>query len=412
MNDTRHAPIAIAWITGVCLLGDSMLYIVLPVYGMQQYGLDSFWQIGLLLSVNRLVRLPLGPLIGWLYARMPVRVGITAAVAAASLTTLAFGLGSGFALLLAARALWGAAWSLLRIGGYLVILDASAPGGGDNRGQLLGRYNGIMGMGSLAGMLLGGMLADVLGVRLVAAVLGAVMLLALPLAWRRLPAQAAHSKAGAKQPETQPPQRTAASLRSSRFAVLTLSSGLGMGFVFFGILLAGLSPLLASRLPNGTAITLFGASLGAASLAGIAQAIRWGWSPLLSPWIGKRSDALPDRRGLYAAVLGLGAVSFALLAAPVPLPLWLLALLGVMLASTAITTLTDAMASDAAAGRSAVTFMTTYTVVIDVGAALGPLAAVGLLAALGPDGLSSACAICLALLTAAWLIFGGKRDVV
>lgn len=122
MNLNRHAPIAIAWITGICLLGDSMLYIVLPVYGLQQYGLDSFWQIGLLLSVNRLVRLPLGPLLGWLYARMPVRVGITAAVAAANLTTLAFGAGSGFPLLLAARALWGAAWSLLRIGGYLIIL--------------------------------------------------------------------------------------------------------------------------------------------------------------------------------------------------------------------------------------------------------------------------------------------------
>ena len=45
-------------VTALTLFGDSMLYIVLPVY-WKEAGLDALWQVGVLLSVNRLVRSPL-----------------------------------------------------------------------------------------------------------------------------------------------------------------------------------------------------------------------------------------------------------------------------------------------------------------------------------------------------------------
>ncbi len=387
---------AIAWVTAACLLGDSMLYIVLPVY-WRHYGLDALWQVGVLLSVNRFVRLPLGPFIGWLYGRLPKRTGVLAAVALACATTLAFGFFSGFAPLLAARALWGAAWSMLRIGGYLTVLEASGSGG--QRGQLLGRYNGIMGIGSLVGMLAGGLLADLLGVRAVALLLGAVTLVGLPFAWRFVPSTVTPS--APPRPDASVPRRpqlTAATL-------LPLLSGFTTALVFFGLLMSALSPLIAARLPDGGTLTLAGFTLGAASAAGFLQALRWGWSPFLSPWFGRRSDGPRGRLPLYLAALGLAAAAFALLALPLPFGLWLAVLLAVMLANTAITTLSDTLAADAAASGRAVAYMTTYTIVVDIGAALGPLASFVLLGAFGPGGVGFACAALMALTAAVWFIF-------
>ncbi|WP_127483600.1 MFS transporter [Paenibacillus ehimensis] len=387
---------AIAWVTAVCLLGDSMLYIVLAVY-WQHYGLDALWQVGVLLSVNRFVRLPLGPLIGWLYSRLPKRTGVLAAVALACATTLAFGFFSGFAPLLAARALWGAAWSMLRIGGYLTVLEAS--GSGEQRGQLLGRYNGIMGVGSLVGMLAGGLLADLLGVRAVALLLGTVTLAGLPFAWRFVPPTVTPSA---------PPRSDASVPRQPRLAaaaLLPLLSGFTTALVFFGLLMSALSPLIAARLPDRGTLTLAGFTLGAASAAGALQALRWGWSPFLSPWFGRQADGPRGRLPLYLAALGLAAAAFALLALPLPFGLWLAVLLAVMLANTAITTLSDTLAADAAAGSRAVAYMTTYTIVVDIGAALGPLASFVLLGAFGPGGVGFACAALMALTAAAWLIF-------
>ncbi|WP_281884432.1 hypothetical protein [Paenibacillus sp. YYML68] len=118
------------------------------------------------------------------------------------------------------------------------------------------------------------------------------------------------------------------------------------------------------------------------------------------------SDRHGDRLGLYTLLLAAAAVCFAALSTPLPFAAWLGALLGLMLAGTALTTLTDALAADEAASRSAVAYMTTYTVVLDTGAALGPLAAAASLAAYGAAGLALTGTAALTLLAAAWLAFG------
>ncbi len=48
--------IVLSLITAACLIGDSMLYIVLPVH-FAEAGLGSLWEVGIILSANRLVRL-------------------------------------------------------------------------------------------------------------------------------------------------------------------------------------------------------------------------------------------------------------------------------------------------------------------------------------------------------------------
>ncbi|WP_051620999.1 MFS transporter [Paenibacillus sp. UNC451MF] len=394
----------IAWITAISLLGDSMLYIVLPVY-WQQFGLDALWQVGVLLSVNRFIRLPLNPLVGWLYGRISKRSGVLIAVSLAFLTTAAYGALSGFAALLLARALWGAAWSLLRIGGYLTVLEASDD---SNRGRLLGSYNGIIGIGSLIGMLAGGVLADAIGASTVSLLLAAAMLVGIPLAWRYVPASAA--KANAASPGSSAAgtkssaRRRIAALAASGRSRLVLASGIVTAVVFYGVYAGTMSPLIEAHMPASGTLLLFGAALGAASVAGIVQAVRWAWSPFLSPWIGTWSDGPRGRLPIFLGSLGLAAVALSLLPLPLPFATWLAVLLTAQLANTAIITLSDALAADAATGDSRVAYMTTYTTVVDVGAALGPLAGFALIGPLGLSGLYSLCAALMLLLIVAWAI--------
>lgn len=108
--------VVVALATALCLTGDSMLYIALPIY-WHEVGLEALWQVGVLLSVNRLIRLPFNPLIGWLYQRISLRAGLLLATTLGTLTTLGYGIAKGFIAWLLLRALWGIGWSFFRIGG-------------------------------------------------------------------------------------------------------------------------------------------------------------------------------------------------------------------------------------------------------------------------------------------------------
>lgn len=65
----QNVIVIVAIITALSLLGDSMLYIALPIF-WREAGLDSIWQVGILLSINRLIRLPFNPIVGWIYKKI------------------------------------------------------------------------------------------------------------------------------------------------------------------------------------------------------------------------------------------------------------------------------------------------------------------------------------------------------
>jgi hypothetical protein len=65
-KENKRAVTVIALITAICLLGNAMLYVVMPLY-WQTFGLTGLWQAGVLLSINRFLRLPITPLgLEWL----------------------------------------------------------------------------------------------------------------------------------------------------------------------------------------------------------------------------------------------------------------------------------------------------------------------------------------------------------
>ncbi|EJL21738.1 MFS transporter, partial [Brevibacillus sp. BC25] len=171
--------VAVALITALCMIGDSMLYVVLPLC-WKEAGLTSLWEVGLLLAVNRFIRVPLGPLVGKWYERSGGRTGLIVAVVLAFLTTLSYSL-EGFWLWLLMRCLWGVAWTFLRLGAFSLIVTVSE---GHNRGQLMGLYNGLYRLGSLCGMLVGALLASWFGLSVASIALAVPTLFAFILVFR------------------------------------------------------------------------------------------------------------------------------------------------------------------------------------------------------------------------------------
>ncbi len=177
------------------LSGDLTLYAVL-VTQMEVVGL-TLADVGVMLSVNRLVRIPGNPLIGLLLDRWGRRRLFILGMVIGVLTTAGYGLSYGFWPFLLARMAWGLGWTCINVGGMAMALDISTAA---DRGRVTGIYNTWMWGGFALAPLLGGFLVDRIGFRPamgVAAALTAVGLLAVLLA---LPETARPRSAAARSP--------------------------------------------------------------------------------------------------------------------------------------------------------------------------------------------------------------------
>jgi predicted MFS family arabinose efflux permease len=160
---------------GLVYLGDALIYVVLPLYPAA-FGVE-ITAVAILLSVNRVVRI-LG--YGWvspLARRFGARTLTAWACAAAALSTLCYGLASGFALLFIARAAWGAAFGVLNLTN-----TAYAYGDGHGAATRIGLSRAISALGIVLALGLGGWLVTLLGPQQVFVVYGLVGLPAIGLA--------------------------------------------------------------------------------------------------------------------------------------------------------------------------------------------------------------------------------------
>ncbi|WP_156825963.1 MFS transporter [Paenibacillus terrigena] len=384
---------ALAWITAICLLGDSMLYVVLPIH-WKEIGLSSLWEVGILLSANRLIRLPLNPLIGWLYRSISTRTGVLLAVSLAAITTASYGIVGSFWVLLLMRILWGIAWSFLRLGGYLTVMQLSDSG---NRGRYIGTYNGISGIGGLVGMLVGSFAVDHFGMRAVSLIFGAIALLSIPYVIRHISDSRIEIHTDLSQ----------GAPRMSPWRVPTvlwmLVTGLATALVFQGMFNATLSRLI--QVHESTFVTIGVFTIGAASLTGILQAIRSSWQPWLAPLIGRGFDRAARPHRVVAAVLLASACLLAMLPMPMPFGVWIVLLLGLQLVISAVTTVVDSFATEVSASQpSKVAIMTAYTVTTDLGASIGPTLAYTLDAATGTASIYWCAAVIVLAISLRWLI--------
>jgi hypothetical protein len=236
--DTGHRPegyrntVIVASCLGLVWFGDAAIYVVLPLYS-HSFGFDAV-TVGVLLSVNRVVRI-LG--YGWVapLARAYGTNWLTAgACAAAAVSTLAYGLLSGFVLLFIARMIWGAAWGIINL-----TMTAYAYGDGKSAGTRIGIARAVSSAGALAALVAVGPLCIGIGPHQTFVLYGLLGLTAIPLAFLLPPLRAAPSDGQAAHRWTLTPL-------NALFFVLSFGAD--------GVLGATVAVLLAEFMPVASAI--------------------------------------------------------------------------------------------------------------------------------------------------------------
>lgn len=383
------------------LTGDSTLYAVLPnqaeVVGV------SLGTVGVLLGVNRLVRIPANPLAGILNDRLGRRRLFLLGLSLGILSTLAYGLVRGFWPMLAARLLWGTAWALINVGGYTMILDRSSR---EDRGRLTGFYQMFYLLGLTFSPLVGGALTDALGFRPAVAACAGLSAVGLAVAAMALPETGPERPAARSKPAG---VRLAfgqlLTMRHSEPRVL-LAAGLyfAIFFVSSGVLMSTIGLYLDQRWAGGLAVG--GVSVGVASMAGGMLALRSLLGIAAGPVAGTLSDRLHSRWPVVAFGLLLGLVGFGLLAAGGGVPGVAAGVALVALGSGGLIAALAAVVGDLAAGSRQGMIMGILATAGDAGSAAGPLLAYGLAVAMDLRWVYLLCAGTLALGLASVAVWG------
>ncbi len=334
--------------TALSLLGDQALYALLPLY-FQEIGLLPI-QVGILLSANRWVRLLTNQLAERLVDRFPVNLMLVLSLALGALLSLAYAYISSFLVLLVARCLWGLCWSFIRHISVMGVASSTEP---QNLGQMMGFYNGISRIGSVLGIVLGGILFDLIGFSTTLALFCLFSLFAVPFAMR--------SGIQTSSIITDPQQNNQSSTRYSAL----LCCGFCIGSVGPGLIMSTLGFILLSR--YGTEVALMGFVVGIATLNGLLLGCRWVLDTLGAPIYGALIDRTGIRLGAPLCFLG-GMIVMLLLNLSENLAGLALGMIVFFMCGTALSTVVSAEAS-----RQGAKVFARYATAGDLGAAFGPV---------------------------------------
>ena len=401
--NTRQRPVKhsrvlfpLGWAAGLSLLGDLTLYAVLPTY-RQTVGL-SLGAVGVMLGVNRLVRIPGNSVAGFILDRVGRRKIFILGMSLGVLSTLGYGLLHGFVPFLLARIVWGVGWTLINVGGMTIVLDVSTPA---NRGRLTGFYNAWVLAGFALGPLLGGFLVDALGFRATmlsyAVATGIGLLIALVGLPETTPQLGASVRQGRNAVSS--PLRRLADLWQNSWGLLRSTSGLApvlllyllTQFTNLGVILSTVNLLLEQCCSPTINVGAF--ALGVASASGILLAMHSLLAGVVGPVAGRLSDVRWGRRAVIAGGLVVGAAAFGLLA--IAGSLWV-SVLGLALSAvssgTVMSVLTAHIGDLTPPGKQGA-MMGIYATAGDVGAAAGPFLAFALLPVIDLQGVYLLCAL-------------------
>jgi MFS family permease len=356
--------------------------------------------VGIILGINRAIRVFLNGPAGMIYDRSPRRRLFVSALFIGALSTAVYAATRGFWPLLVGRLLWGLAWSGIWVGGATVIMDVTTA---QNRGRWTGLYQTWFFLGAALGAFLGGLLTDWLGYTTtmwvgaaLTAVGGVVALFMLP---ETCSAQVADDPEQAPRGRVPPvgnaPVRNAQRGRAVSVSGLQASSKRGLWvaaslqginrFVIAGVLYATLGLLVEDRLDAA------GLALGVATLTGALSAARTLFSMAAAPLAGTISDWIGSRWRVLVWALAMGAVSLSLVAWSAPVAILAGISLGAV-SSSSVQSLAIALAGDLVNREQQGRAIGLLHTVGDIGSAAGPPVAYALLPGIGLSGVYLLCA--------------------
>ncbi len=363
--------IVISLAVAATLLGDSLLYAVLPTV-WPRLGLE-LWMVGALLSANRFVRFLTNPLAGRVMERFGVRGPFLAAVFLASVTTAAYGLNAGFIVFLIARLFWGLCWSFLRLGGYLSALGNA---GDTNRGYYLGFYTGVVRLGTVVSVLVGGLLTDIVGFGTTIVLFGVLTFIsALSILRERIEA---HTITASESPGDV--SKSYLTLPTKRRLWAVYAAACINGMAGSQLVVATLGLLLLQDF--GETIDLASLGVGVASLTGILLSGRYLIEVIWSPGSGQISDRY-DRRSFIILAGATTAVALTTLSMGLNLFWTVVTAFVIFLSGTALRVALDAIAGELAPPHARARVMSWYSNWADLGNAIGPFAAYQLVEFMG-----------------------------
>jgi MFS family permease len=369
--------------TALSLMGDATLYTVLPTH-TSEAGI-ALGSVGLILSINRIIRILINSPTGRIYDRVPRRWLFVPSLFIGAISTALYAYDGGLIPLLAGRLLWGIAWAGIWVGGATIILDVSDD---QQRGQWTGVYQVWFFLGTGLGAAIGGFLTDWLGYRQTMGIAALVTTLGGLIALFSLPET--------RTPRSDPVNRIKINnpwkWYHNRSLYLAMILQAMNRMLFAGVLASTMALLVKEYLQPSDIL------LGVGTVTGLLMLGRTLFNILAAPLSGVISDRLGNR---WSATLGsaiLAVASMVLIAMGNSLAL----VIGILVGATAsggLQTLTTALLGDQIPielrGR-AVGLLHTSS---DVGGAIGPLFAYPLILSIGYGFLYLFCASLMGLVT-------------
>jgi MFS family permease len=333
------------------LLGDQAMYAILPIH-FRDIGLAPI-HVGLILSANRWIRLLTNHIAEITIAHYNPVVLIRAVLLLGGVITLSYAVFTSFFTLLIARMMWGLCWSFLRQMGMMTTVE-SAPV--EHKAQIMGYFHGLVRIGSVCGLLFGGLLFDLIDYRSAFLILGLVSLAGFPLGG------ISQKHTPIVKPEIDPRQRQK---DGSVHLHGVLACGFIMGCVGPGLIMSTLGAILEHKM--GSSISLGNFLIGVATLNGVLLGGRWILESLCAPFLGALNDRFGTRLGMVV-FFSLGGISLFTCGITSHI---LVLIIFIILYFVSGTSLAAGIAAEA--GRSGSRSIALYASALDLGAAIGPV---------------------------------------
>ena len=335
------------------LLGDQALYAILPIH-YERLGLSAL-QVGLILSVNRFVRLLTNHMVARLIRHVHFSGLFVMVLVLGAALTFTYGLWPPFAVLIVARLLWGFCWSMIRQIGTMTSIRAA---GNEQVGRTVGLYNGLARAGSITGLALGGILFDEIGMKLCFFTLAGISLLGVipaTFAGRALRRMSFHIHESQDGPVP----------KQSRSVLVC---GFILGCAGYGIIFSKLGTVL--KMLSEDTVALGGWMVQLTTFVSILLCLRHAVGLFLGPALGRLDDHIGHRRAIVgfftgATLLLAGAAVFAY-------QFWIVVALMLVFFVFSTCLMVSLMAE---AGRTGSATFAWLATALDFGAATGPLVA-------------------------------------